>query len=73
MKLRSLRFHHHGNAAGANRFLDGESDLLGEPFLDLESAGKSLGNARELGQAEDELVGDVSDGDLRVSAIRHAS
>jgi hypothetical protein len=64
VKLRSLRFHDHGNAAGTDRFLDGESDLLGEPFLDLESAGKGLGDARELGQAENQLVGDVSDGDL---------
>ena len=43
-----------------------ERDLLRQSLLDLEQATEGLGYARELGEAEDELVGDVGDRNLHI-------
>jgi len=60
----SRRFHDHGDSARLDSLLHCDCDLLGQAFLDLEPAGKGLCDTGEFRDAEDEVVGDVSDGDL---------
>ena len=62
--LRGL--HHDGNAPGLDCFLDCDCDLFGEPLLDLETAAECLGNSREFGEAQDEMIGNVSNSNLRI-------
>ena len=70
----SRRFHYHRDPTGMYCLLDGERDLLRQSLLDLQPATEGLGYARELGEAEDELVGDVGDRNLHiVSMLRDAS
>jgi hypothetical protein len=57
--------HNDGNTSRLDGLLDGDGDLLGEPLLDLEPTREGLGYSGELGDAEDELVRDVADVDLR--------
>lgn len=58
-------FHDDGHAPGLDGLLDGDGDLLGEALLNLEPAREGLCDASELGETENQLVGDVSDVDLR--------
>ena len=62
----SRRFHYHRDPTGMYCLLDGERDLLRQSLLDLQPATEGLGYARELGEAEDELVGDVGDRNLHI-------
>jgi hypothetical protein len=55
------RLHDDGDALGLDNLHNGVGDLLGQAFLDLQAAGVHLGNARELGEADDGIGGDVAD------------
>lgn len=72
--------HHHaemagfdddGDALGLQHFGEGESDLFGQAFLDLEAAREHFGDAGELGEADDAAVGDVADVHLGWLVITH--
>lgn len=51
-------------AAGFYGFIDSNSNLLGEPFLNLKSSTERLGNTCELRQTQNELSRYISDSDL---------
>lgn len=57
--------HDDGDALGLEDLHDGVGDLLGEALLDLKATGEHLGDARELGEADDGIRGDVADVHLR--------
>ena len=63
------RFDHHGNSQRLQRILDAVEDLHGQPFLYLESPGKSLDNASNLAQTGNRTVRNVSD--MRFTDERH--
>lgn len=50
-----------GDALGLQHLGEGEGDLLGQAFLDLQAAREHFGDAGELGEADDAAVGDVAD------------
>lgn len=54
------RLHDDGDALGLEDLHDGVGHLLGEALLDLEPAGEHLGDAGQLGETDDCLVGDVA-------------
>lgn len=65
-------FHDDGDALGLEDLHDGVGDLLGEALLNLKAAREHLGDAREFGEADDGVGGDVADVHLcRVLAIKH--
>ena len=61
----SRRFHYYCDPTGVDGLLDGERDLLRESLLHLQPATEGFGDPGELREAEDELVGDVGDGNLQ--------
>ena len=66
MGVYSRRFHYDGDAAGTDRFLDGERDLLRESFLNLEPATERLGNPSKFGKPKDQFVRDVGNRNLNI-------
>jgi hypothetical protein len=56
--------HDYGDAARLDCLVNRERDLFGQSLLDLETAGERFRDPRELREAEDQLVGDVGNGDL---------
>ncbi|KAF5136310.1 hypothetical protein E5D57_000070 [Metarhizium anisopliae] len=55
------RLHDDGDALGPQDLEDGVGHLLGEALLDLQAARKHLGDAGQLGDADDGVVRDVAD------------
>lgn len=66
------RFHDNTDTAGLQDFGYGESDLLGQALLNLQSAGEHFGQAGQFRKTEDTAIRDVSDMHLphMVSTIR---
>jgi len=57
--------HHNCDALRFEDLRDRECDLFGQSFLDLQAAGKHLGETGELGEAEDAPVRDVANVHLK--------
>src|ERR1051326_6039305 len=58
------RLNHHANALRIDSVLNGLSDLHRQTFLHLQAAGKDIDEARNLAQAQDLAVWDISDMNL---------
>lgn len=54
------RLHHHRNPLWLQHLGKRQRNLLRQPLLHLEPAGKHFGNARQLRQADDAAVGNVT-------------
>ncbi len=63
--------HDDGDALGLEDVHDGVGDLLGEALLDLQAAGVHLGDAGELGEADDGVAGDVADVHLWSASVSY--
>ncbi len=60
-----LALDYNGNTLWTKSFVESESDLLCESFLNLQSPGKGFGDTGEFRKTNDEAVGDVADVNLR--------
>jgi hypothetical protein len=56
-----LGLDHHADSLGGKVLLQPVRDLNGKPLLHLEVPGEQLNHARQLGQTEDALTGQVAD------------
>ena len=63
------RLHDDGDALGLEDLHDGVGDFLGQAFLDLEAARVHLGDAGELGEADDGVGGDVANVHLQIMGL----
>ena len=54
-----LAFNLNANTLGTEFFVEGRGDLLGHPFLDLETLGKHVDQAGNLGEADDLFIRDI--------------
>ena len=52
---------HHRDALGLKMIPDTVGDLCGQPFLNLKSAGKAVKHARQLGNSDHFVAGQISD------------
>ncbi len=64
-----LGFEHHGGAARIDGLVDGLDDLGCQVFLGLQPLGEHVGDARQLGEAHNAIMGQI--GDMGLAHERH--